>query len=114
MNMKLRCRLSWQEDKENDRKGRKRGKPREGEKKGPLRHNPPPRYDCQWKELHSQNKQDGSQFWRHSGRNICEKVGQSLLGCWRGEVDEKCTDRSRSPFMTPWGEIGRASCRERV
>ena len=47
MNMKLRCRLSWQEDKENDRKGRKHEKPGEEEKKEPLRRNPPPRYDRQ-------------------------------------------------------------------
>ena len=62
MNMKLRCRLSWQEDKGNDRKGWKHGKPGEEEKRKPLRHNPPPRYDRQWKELHYQDKQDGSQF----------------------------------------------------
>ena len=47
MTMKLRCRLSWQEDKENGRKGRKHGKPGEGGKKEPLRHNLQPRYDRQ-------------------------------------------------------------------
>ena len=51
---------------------------------------------------HSRDKQDGSQFWRHNGRNTCEKAGQSLLGCWRGEVDERCMGKLCSPFVTPW------------
>ena len=45
--MKLRYRLSWQEDKENGRRGRKHEKPGEGGKREPLRHNLQPRYDRQ-------------------------------------------------------------------
>ena len=89
--MKLRCRLSWQEDKGNDRKGWKHGKPGEEEKRKPLRHNPPPRYDRQWKEMHSRDKQDGSQFRRRSGRNMLHALG------WQ---------RTRAQMATKTGAIG--------
>ena len=47
MNIELRCRLSWQEDKGNDKKGQKHGKPGEEERKEPLWHNPLSGYDRQ-------------------------------------------------------------------
>ena len=42
----MKCRLSWREDKGNDRKGRKHEK-LGGEKKKSPQHKPPPQYDRQ-------------------------------------------------------------------
>ena len=100
--MSMKYRLLWQEDKGNVRKGRKHERLGEGGKKKSLQHKPPPRYDRQWQESHHQDKQDGSQFWKLSGRNTYGKIGRYPLECWREGVDGKYMAKLCLPSEMRW------------